>query len=206
MPDTQREIVITRVALLELEDERRLAKEGYDLLDEKRILLAAAIRRELARLEILRAACRRAESEALAALQAGVTRHGLDELCVHPPRSMAADRLLVDRSYLLGLELLVARWQAGAQRSEQPSVYPSPEARRCVVAYCSWTAPLAELAACTVNIRRLAREFARTERRARAIENVLLPEITALARIIEEHLEQLDQEEIARLRRRPRGG
>jgi len=45
MADFQREMVITRVALLDLKDEQRLVKEGYELLDEKRILLAAQIRR-----------------------------------------------------------------------------------------------------------------------------------------------------------------
>jgi len=39
---------------------------------------------------------------------------------------------------------------------------------------------------------------------ARALENVLLPEIEWGLKFIEEQLEGLDQEEIARLRRRPR--
>jgi vacuolar-type H+-ATPase subunit D/Vma8 len=44
MAEFQRELVITRVAFLEMQDERRLVKEGYELLDEKRILLATEIR------------------------------------------------------------------------------------------------------------------------------------------------------------------
>ena len=32
-----------RVAFLELKDERRLVQEGYELLDEKRVLLATEI-------------------------------------------------------------------------------------------------------------------------------------------------------------------
>ena len=39
MPESG-EVAATRVALLELRDERRLVQEGYDLLDEKRVLLA----------------------------------------------------------------------------------------------------------------------------------------------------------------------
>jgi len=46
----------------------------------------------------------------------------------------------------------------------------------------------------------------RTERRARAIENVLLPEIEWNLKFIDDQLEILDQEEIARVRQgRPRG-
>jgi V/A-type H+-transporting ATPase subunit D len=64
---------------------------------------------------------------------------------------------------------------------------------------------LVELGACCVNLRRLTREYVRTERRARAIENILLPEIDSSLKRIDEQLESIDQEEIARLRRRHAG-
>jgi V/A-type H+-transporting ATPase subunit D len=57
-------------------------------------------------------------------------------------------------------------------------------------------------ASCSVNLRRLVREYVRTERRARAIENILLPEIDSALKFIDEQLEGADQEEIARLRNR----
>ena len=59
-----------------------------------------------------------------------------------------------------------------------------------------------QYAACCVNLRRLAREYVRTERRARAIENILLPEIASALKLVDEQLESMDQEEIARLRHR----
>jgi V/A-type H+/Na+-transporting ATPase subunit D len=59
-----------------------------------------------------------------------------------------------------------------------------------------------ELAACGVNLRRLVRDYVRTERRARAIENVLMPEIESALKTIDEQLEGMDQEEIARLHQR----
>jgi len=49
------------------------------------------------------------------------------------------------------------------------------------------------------------REYVRTERRARAIENVLLPEMERNLKFIGEQLEILDQEEIARVRQGPSG-
>ena len=62
------------------------------------------------------------------------------------------------------------------------------------------------IAVCSLNLRRLMREYVRTERRARAIENVLLPEIEWSLKYIDEQLELLDQEEVARVRqRRPNG-
>ena len=204
MPEPQREVIVTRIALLELRDEQRLAQEGYSLLDEKRILLAAEMRHQLARLRELQHACGAAEAAAREALAAVLERHGLDELSVYPPLSGSDDQLQTQRTRLLGLTLVEASLQAGRpQMAEQP-VNPSPEARACAAAYRTWLVPLVALAACSVSLRRLTREYLRTDRRARAIENVLLPEIESTRKFLEDQLESLDQEEIARLRLRAR--
>jgi len=206
VPESQREIVFTRVAFLELKDEQRLAKEGYELLDEKRILLAARIRSELRALRELRARSLRDERTACTALQAAVVRHGFDELEVYPPLSAEADAVQLHRTRLLGLELITARLRQAAPKAEERPANPSPEARTCGLAYRAWMMTLVELAACQVSLRRLVREYTRTERRARAIENVLLPEIESVLKLIEEQLESLDQEEIARRRQPARAG
>ena len=67
MPEFERELTVSRIALLELKDEQRLVNEGYELLDEKRILLATEIRRQLERLRLRRAESRKAEDAARAA-------------------------------------------------------------------------------------------------------------------------------------------
>ena len=135
---------------------------------------------------------------------AAVGRHGLDELSVHPPLTLAEDRLRLRRTRLFGLELLDARLEAGAQPAapaEQP-VNPTPEARACAAAHRRWLIQAVKLAVCCVNLRRLLGDYVRTERRARAIENVLMPEIESALKFIDEQLEGVDQEEIARFRQR----
>mgnify|MGYP000703526863 CR=1 FL=1 len=47
MPDA-RQISPTRSAFLELKEERQLVREGYDFLDEKRVILAQEMLRRLA--------------------------------------------------------------------------------------------------------------------------------------------------------------
>jgi len=200
MPEPQRELAITRVAFLELKDEQRLVQEGYELLDEKRILLAAEIHRQLARLRTLRANSRLARKAARDSVIEALDCHGLDELSVYPPLSMGEDRLSVTHSRLLGLELIDARLQASAPKSGERAVNPTPAARICALAHRTWLAIAVELAACSVNLRRLVYEYVRTERRARAIENILLPEIVSGLKVIEEQLESMDHEETARLR------
>ena len=206
MPEGSREITASRIAVLELKDEQRLVQEGYALLDEKRILLAAEIQRQLGRLVALRRECTALERDALSRTVSAVGRHGLDELAVYPPLSLAGDRLSVHRSRLLGLELLTLHLEIPVQltrQSEEP-VNPTPEARACAKAHLDLLGRSVELAACGVNLRRLVQDYIRTERRAKAIENVLMPEILSTLKLIEEQLESIEQEEIARLRQRRR--
>jgi V/A-type H+-transporting ATPase subunit D len=201
MPEAPRDIPASRIAALELKDEQQLVQEGYTLLDEKRILLANEIQRQLVQLIALRRECTALQGVARARTISAVTRHGLDELSVYPSLSPDGDRLNVRRSRLLGLELLDVRLEFAAHPppSEQP-VNSTPEARACVKAHRDWLARAVELAACGVNLRRLVQDYIRTERRAKAIENVLMPEIASTLKLVEEQLESIDQEEIARLR------
>lgn len=205
MPETGRDITATRIALLELKDEQRLVQEGYSLLDEKRIVLAQEIRRQLARLAELRRECGALENDARARTMAALGRHGLDELSVYPTLSLAADDMSVRRSRLLGLELLAVHVEVSAPPpTRELPVNPTPEARRCAQAYRDWLPRAVEMAACSVNLRRLVQDYVRTERRAKALENVLMPEIESSLKLIEDQLESIDQEEIARLRRHHR--
>ncbi|HXY95906.1 MAG TPA: V-type ATP synthase subunit D [Steroidobacteraceae bacterium] len=204
MPEPRRELATTRAGLLELKDEQQLVQEGYRLLDEKRILLAGEIRRQLARLRVCRRELEQAEQAARAAFEAALKRHGLDSLAVHAPASFAEEALMAAHSRLLGLALLEARLR--------PPITPVPhgmaadaasaEVRECARAYRELLARAVALAACELTLRRLVREYVRTERRTRAIENILLPEIEAAVRLVEELLDGLDQEEFARLRHR----
>lgn len=202
MPESERPLTISRLALLELKDEQRLVKEGYELLDEKRIRLATEIRASLARYRTSLKQSRIAEEAARAALRAALDRHGLDELCVYPPMSTADDALQFGRSRLFGLELLQVSLRRAAGHDVEQPVNPTPEARACTVAYQAWLAILLQIAACCVNLRRLVRDYVRTERRARAIENVLMPELQSSLKFTQEQLEALDQEDIARVRQR----
>lgn len=202
MPEPRREPASTRVALLELKDEQQLVQEGYRLLDEKRILLAGEIRRQLGSLRAHRHELEAAEKAARAAFVAALLRHGYDSLAVHAPASFAQEALVVAHSRLLGLALLEARLRPAVTPVPRfsPADAASVEVRECARAYRELLARAVALAACELTLRRLVREFVRTERRTRAIENILLPEIDAAVRLLEELLDAMDQEEFARLR------
>ncbi|HVN46813.1 MAG TPA: V-type ATP synthase subunit D [Steroidobacteraceae bacterium] len=201
MAESRREVPTTRIAMLELRDEQRLVQEGYSLLDEKRILLATEIQRELARLRERSSGMAAAQDAARGALSAALLREGLDALAVHPPESLAAVTLGVVRSRLLGLQLIEASLQDARSSAARPVQESGGEAiAECVRTQRTVLAAAVALASCCLNLRRLMREYVRTERRTRAIENILLPELNSALQQLEEQLDGLDQEEFARLR------
>ena len=86
----------TRAALLEMQEERRALHDGHVFLDEKCLLLAGEMLRQLQRHAELDAALQRAHAAAVGALRAALGRHGLDGLQVQPALDAPDAQLVVD--------------------------------------------------------------------------------------------------------------
>jgi V/A-type H+/Na+-transporting ATPase subunit D len=192
----------TRSAFLELKEERQVVREGFEFLDEKRVILAQEM---LRRLQAWRAAGERYDAlhdRAQAALARVLGRHGLDGLGIYPVTWMDHARATVTEKRFLGVNLLDGSFDTGWEEPPRtpPAVNPSPEAERCREAFSALVPLAVELAVMRASIERLVDEYVRTERRARALENVVLPEIEGSLRFMDEQLEAMDQEEAIRVR------
>jgi V/A-type H+-transporting ATPase subunit D len=192
---------ITRSHAIALAEERRTLREGAAFLDEKCLLLAAEMLRQLQGWRAARAALRVVQAEARRALDAALIEHGLSDLQLLPaPRtSLALD--LAPRS-LLGV---IVQEAGAATWHDTPAPYTSPvdspEARACAAAYGALRAPLMTLAVHATNLARLHAEYRRTVRRVRALQDVLLPDVEHTLAAVESGLDALEQEEAALLRR-----
>jgi V/A-type H+-transporting ATPase subunit D len=184
----------TRSAVVEMKDERRAMHEGYVFLDEKCLLLAGEILRELERYGRLQRDFLALNDAALAALQAAVARHGLQDLQVYPPADLAAAQVRTRMHALMGVRLQEAEFDAGAATAEE-AVNRSPEAEACRRAFAAVLAAAAALAALSGNLERLSLEYRRSVRRARALQDVMLPELDHSIYDIENRLEELEQED-----------
>lgn len=195
------DITATRSAAIALAEERRSMQEGYVFLDEKCLLLAGAMLRELRRYDEARAALRALQSRAASALAAAVKRHGLQGLQCYPaPQEAIA--LQVQQRLLLNVPLLDASAKRAPGATPEP-VYASPEAEECRDAFFALTEQLALLAAMSGNLERLYRDYRRSVRRVRALQDVLLPELDHDLNEIETQLEELEREEALGARWRP---
>lgn len=199
MPDV-RQISPTRSAFLELKDERDLIREGYEFLDEKRMIVAQEMLRQLAAWERLQNEYRALHEQAVSALASAVFRHGFDGLVVYPRTKLTDWSQPLNEHRFLGVGLLEPGDTDIRSDPPDPPVIPSAEAEACRRAFAALVVSAGQLSAAQTNLERLIREYTRTERRARALENVMLPEIDESLRFVDEQLEAVDLEEALRVR------
>ncbi|NCA70202.1 MAG: ATPase [Sphingobacteriia bacterium] len=198
---SERAIIPTQSALLELQEERAGMREGYRFLDEKRLILAAEILAELGRYERAQTAFAIAYREAVAALRAAVARHGLEGLALYPPNPPLEPDWRLSSRRVLGIQLHDLVESDLGVGTAPASVATSPEGSACRDAFAQLIPSAAVLGALIGNLRRLHADYARTARRARALEDVLLPEIDETLGELASALEELDREEVIRAHR-----
>jgi V/A-type H+-transporting ATPase subunit D len=198
----------TRAAVLELRAERGVVEEAYDFLDEKRLLLAAELLRQLDRYEVLSSAIQEKTRLARAQLLAAIHRHGLQGLSVYPPLPLDTLRIETSRRNLMGVTLqeTTAVLPEVAPASVPVAAYPSVEATACRELFRELFTLGTELAGISGNLYRLLAAYRLTERRARALENVILPEIEQSLNRMSTYLEEIDMEDAIRARIMQRSG
>jgi V/A-type H+-transporting ATPase subunit D len=196
VPDRPTPVTVSRSAFLGLRDEEQLVQAGYRFLDEKRVQLAAEI---LQQREAYHAArdvfVARCEQAAESLLEAAATL-GVDALQVLPPARFDA-RLSVDSRPFVGMSLMSAELGFGDLADTDPE--QAGAVGDCIDALRAVLVAGVPLAAIVANLERLMHEYQRTERRVRALENVILPEIRSDLAMMEEHLDLNDQEEVIRV-------
>jgi V/A-type H+-transporting ATPase subunit D len=195
-----REVTPTRSSALALGDERKLMRQGYEFLDEKRTLLAGEILRRLALYQELTRRFAVELADAAAKLAAAVERHGLDNLQAYPARDPPLHAPTLKRTAFLGVAIISLGEAEDDVRETKNAFDPSPEAEACRAAFERLARTAAEAGIEAGNLHRLAREYRRTERRAKALENVLLPEIDDAIKRVDEQLDTMDREEAVRIR------
>jgi V/A-type H+-transporting ATPase subunit D len=200
MTNGTRDILPTPSAVLELKEEHQVVREGYDFLDEKRLLLAAEMLRQLQHYKELMAAFNELRRRAAAALADAAAYHGLEGIEVYPAETLDDAQVHTKIRSFLGVTLAQTTLELAPTEPRVRAVNPSPEARRCRRLFRDLIERAAVLAGVSANLFRLVAEYRRTERRARALEDVILPEIEQTLHEMQAQLEETDQEEAIRTR------
>ena len=190
----------TNAAVLELKHEQVVVEEAYTFLDEKRLLLAAELLRQLRLYQKLNQELLALHAEAKQALQSAVMHHGLNGLQVYPNASLDGAELSQTRRNLMGVTLV----ETGLSVQDIGDMHttpanPSGKAEHCLRLFRDMLVQSAALAGISGNLYRLLAEYRLTERRSHALENVILPELEQALREMSSHLEELDFEDAIRV-------
>jgi V/A-type H+-transporting ATPase subunit D len=194
------EATASRATLLALRRDRRVIEEGHRFLDERRVALAHELLRRADAYRGRAAAFAARHEQARVALGDAVGRHGLEGVQAYPPAAPGPARQQRQEAPFLGLRLVDAlRLEWPVAGATAPG-WRTSEAERCARAFRALAEDAAALAGEVASLLRLVAEYRKTERRVRALENIVLPEARAAERRVEAALEELDQEEVLRAR------
>jgi len=193
----------TQAAVLELRSEHEVVREAYVFLDEKRLLLASELLRQLRLYQQLSSELDALHANARDAMQAAVMHHGLNGLQVYPAKSIEDAEFKQDTRNFMGVDLVETELitENIADATTLPA-NPSAQAENCSRLFCDIIIKSAVLAGISGNLYRLLAEYRITERRSRALENIILPEIDLALREMSSHLEELELEDAIRVRLR----
>lgn len=191
----------SRADLLELKREHEVVREGHRFLDEKRVLLARELLARIRECETLQAEFREHERDAHRALIDATGELGLEQLQLYPPCSAAAFRVVRSNQRFLGIRL--ARLDADGAISDQPVRRPvlhrdaAADLARRFGKLLTLSVRLADAQSALL---RIEAEYRKTQRRVRALEKILLPELEQAERGLEAALEEQELEEAVRVR------
>ncbi len=194
----EEQVFPTKGNLIKAKKTLSLCRMGYDLMDRKRNILIREMMQQLEKVQILRTTVEKEYKEAYAALQdANITLGVIENIAQSVP---IEDGIEISYRSVMGVEIPIVDIAP-----EKPYIPYGFFATNSMLdkAYVSFgkvkriTALLAEV---DNSIYRLAVAIAKAQRRANALQNVLIPRYEGMVRYIVESLEEKEREEFSRLK------
>lgn len=191
----------SRAELLELRREHEVVEEGHRLLDERRVLLARELLARLKAFDQRFETFADCEKQAHAALIEATERMGLEQLEVYPPLDLSGLETVRETARFIGITFDGVRLaELPEPKRERDPVFQFDQAEAAAGQFSGLFEEALGLASDIAQLLKLEAEYRRTQRRVRALEKILLPELEAEQKVLENALEELEIEEAVRVR------
>lgn len=191
-------ILPTKGNLMAAKRSRALAATGYELMDRKRNIL---IREMMGLMESAKAVQTQIDtvfSDAYTALQKANIRMGL---CDRIAEGVEIDDTLeLQFRSVMGAEIPRIAGSVPPPRLEYGFVHTSSALDECYMKFHQVKELVRQLAEVETSIYRLAEAIKKTQKRANALQNIVIPGFDATIRTITEALEEKEREEFVRLK------
>ena len=186
----------TKSSLRRLKEDLAFAYEGYDLLNQKREILAIEIMRHIGEIRKMEAALAGVLGELYAAYRAAAVDMGSDTITRKSCSEKRSYFFHMEFTKLMGLRLPVIR--LSPKRPRITATLPGTtvaydeakeKSRKALEA-------LAEYATITKAIMMLSRELKKVQRRVNALEKIFIPQHEEAKKYISDRIEEMEREEI----------
>lgn len=188
----------TKGNLIAAKRSRALAQTGYELMDRKRNILIRELMGMMDTAKQLQEQIDTVFTEAYAALQAANIRLGICEGIAEAVE--VDDSLEIRYRSVMGVELPRIPGQSPPPRPEYGLNETSSALDECYLKFYKVKELTRRLAEVETSIYRLADAIRKTQKRANALQNIVIPDLDGTVRFITDALEEKEREEFARLK------
>ncbi|HYB89551.1 MAG TPA: V-type ATP synthase subunit D [Candidatus Binataceae bacterium] len=200
------DVPATKANLLILKEDLLLAREGRELLDEKREIILREIFSHLEDLRRCRGELDTALAEAYSALADACLATGREGAARASLAATAPEEITMHERSVIGVIVPLLEWQYKEEPPGWGLLDTSLEldvAREKFLVALKRAVALAEL---EISFRRLAAELRKTQKRVNALSNLLIPQYEETVRYVESGLGEREREALFQLKRfRARG-
>ena len=188
----------TKGNLVAAKRSRALAKTGYELMDRKRNILIRELMAHMEDAQELQSQIDTVFTQAYAALQAANIRLGV---CDRIAETVTVDdSLSIQYRSVMGVELPHIPGRSPAPRPEYGLSETSSLLDDCYLKFYKVKELARRLAEVETSIYRLAQSIKKAQKRANALQNIVIPGLDENIRFITDALEEKEREEFVRLK------
>ena len=184
----------TKSTLLDLTRQVNFAKEGYDLLEQKREILVIELMRYVDRAKVAQQEVNEKMAAAYEALRQAQLRSGALAMTRESAGVEYDHRLDVKEHRLMGLNVPEVTAETEGFKLQFSPGDGSAAADEVMAQFIDAMASITKLASIETAVWRLAREVKKTQRRVNALEKIFIPDYTETLDYINSVLEEKDRE------------
>ena len=185
----------TRSTLLALQHSLEFAREGYELLEQKRQILVLELMGRLEAAKRAQADVDEAMAAAFAALREAALRSGTEGLTREAMGIVRRHKLDYRGRPVMGIDLPTVTVEHEAQKPEFSTASSSATSDDVMACFTRALDAVARLAEVETAVLRLASEVRRTQRRVNALDKVFIPDYQETVTYVEDVLEEREREQ-----------
>ena len=195
-------ISITKSNVLRIKEELEFAREGYDLLEQKREVLVLEVMGLMDDFRRCKKDVEDSLSSAYGQLKKATMILGEKRIKKAALSAVSCEKITIRDRSIMGIVVPLISY---SKKKDCCNQYGFQETSHCldqtVKQFFSCLEKLAKLAQIEITLWRLAIELKKTQRRANALHNIFIPEYRDTIKYLEDSLEEKEREELFQLKR-----